>query len=85
MFLGISWQDYIFSIGLVFYVITTWPMFKISVFPPYGTCIPYGILPVVYSVPQFSYENWISGFLSIALGFMWFYIAHLKYKKEKEM
>ena len=78
-----SWQDLVTTVGLIFFIINTFPVFKMNEYPPISTSLPYGVAAMAFAVVFASYGNWISVVLEIIFGFQWLTIAGIKFSGKK--
>lgn len=78
-----NWQDIVFTVGLGFIFLSTFPMLLKDKYPPLSTSVPYGVFQMAFVAPQVSYENWMSALLTGSIASLWLVLAYIELRERK--
>lgn len=72
---GRPWQDWLFSIGEVVFLLTLIPLWIANTDVPLFTGLGTGLMLYAFMVAHVSYQNWITVFLSFITATLWVLIG----------
>lgn len=78
------WQDWVFTLGQVIFLIALIPTLKGKQKPELSTSIVTGIILLTFSFAYFTLELWFSAVMSIFMASAWFFLGFQRYLQDNK-
>lgn len=78
------WQDIVFTLGTVVFIIALIPSIRSEEKPALSTSFPTATVLAVFTYVYFSLSLWITAAFTAIICFLWFVLAFQKYKSKSK-